>query len=85
MIYTITIEDINLLYSYSHIDLKVLLLNNNLVQIGEISGDILSLSLNIDADSSIRRTASLSISPREYYSIDENSKVWTDKKNSIVA
>lgn len=56
------------------------LLDDNLIKIGELEGDALSLSYSSTAESDIRSTISLSMYVAdEHYLVESQSKVWLDR------
>ena len=60
---------------------KLSLLNYQLQEVGDLTGDAIDPpSFSIDANSDIRRTCSISLTPRDSsFDIREGSKIWLDK------
>jgi hypothetical protein len=59
---------------------KIELLNRDMKTIDEMSGDLISGSLTIDADSDIRRTCDVTFHVKDKsYLIGSDSKIWIDK------
>jgi hypothetical protein len=61
---------------------KIELLDYKYTVIDELSGVVLSYSFSTSAESNIRRTGTLSLTPygqEEYYKIQQGSKIWMDK------
>lgn len=61
---------------------KIELLDYEYTVIDELSGVVLSYSFSTSAESNIRRTGTLSLTPygqEEYYKIQQGSKIWMDK------
>lgn len=60
---------------------KVLLLDKNLQEIGELTGDTVEFpSFNINADSDIRRTCTVTINPKDSsFDVTPDGKIWLDK------
>ncbi len=81
MRYIATETDKRLLLQRSKIlYVKLELLNEHEQVIEEIQGDVLSASLNIDADSDIRRTLDLTLFVKDRsYHVSSQSKIWFDK------
>lgn len=76
----ITQYDLNLINQNPlQLGVKCEIMNSNFEVIGEIDGEIIDLSLSIDAESDTRRTGTISLIPNTNYNLDENSKIWVDK------
>lgn len=60
---------------------KIVLLNKNFEQIGELTGNVIgNPSFSISSDSDIRRTCSISLIPTDSsFDIDKGNKIWFDK------
>lgn len=59
---------------------KINLLNYNFQTIDEISGQVIDYSFNIDSNSDVRRSCSISMTPfNETYDITDNGNLWIDK------
>lgn len=66
--------------------IKMTLLNYQFQQIGDLTGDLIdSPSFTIDANSDIRRTCSVRITPRDSsFDIKQGNKIWLDKYVQIL-
>ena len=60
---------------------KIVLLNYRFQNVGELTGDTIeSPSFTIDANSDIRRTCSITFTPRDSsFDISQGNKIWLDK------
>lgn len=60
---------------------KMILLNYNFQKVGELTGDLTEMpSFTINADSDIRRTCSVTLTPRDSsFDIKKGNKIWLDK------
>src|SRR5574344_149782 len=60
---------------------KIVLLNYQFQNVGEVSGDTIETpSFTIDANSDIRRTCSVIFTPRDSsFDIKQGNKIWLDK------
>lgn len=73
--YNVTKQNSRFLYS------KIVLLNNNFEQVGELTGNVIgNPSFSISSDSDIRRTCNISLIPTDSsFDIDKGNKIWFDK------
>ena len=60
---------------------KIVLLNYQFQNVGELTGDSIEVpSFTINADSDIRRTCSITLTPRDSsFDIKKGNKIWLDK------
>lgn len=66
--------------TYRKISLRVDLLDFNMRTIGDLEGNVISGSINVDANADIRRTADITMVVTDSsFDIGENRKIWLDR------